>query len=719
MNNEKSFIVNCSLLIKLNVMTRKHFVLFLFLFSSLLPLFAQETTDSGGNIDGTGNADETVIMLPEAEVTEQRDDPNVITQEEMERDGATDLWEAVRYTPGVILSGGGRRNDSNFTVRGYGAEDVPIFIDGILMANPYRGEGDAARFLTGDLESVEIQKGFSTELLGANTLGGAVIMRTAKPKRPLELSATASAGFDRTFNFADTNLFTAAGTRQDLFYARGTAQYRLIDHWRLPDSFEPVSVNPQKVGDRLWSDSKDLKATATLGITPTPAFDIWLSYTYQNADKGVSPPDIRTREFSIWHWPTWNRSSVSLNGVYEQGVLSVQGLFYFDKYENRLDEYYNLRAYELEFHAPHSDYDEYSTGGRISGAWEINAGNRVAAALTYKKENHKSLKGDLFDEDIISEVVRVNEDTWSFGTEYENTMLSRFTFKAGFGFDALVPVEFWSEDNEFSKLIEQGWFVVKTRSMLLYTGLLGVYYDLAAHHRLSLTYARKNHFPTMSARYSTRFGQNLPNPNLGPEMANHFELGYRADFFEMFNVNAAVYYSLMEGKIVNIQLPNPDYPAAQVDYARNLDTSSFYGFEFASEFFPSRYVSGGVSFAVNEYFLNKTQDTEIRRIPDYPEFTLSIYTVVTPVPSPPKWFPLLKSLSLIPRVEYISMRYSDSGGLFTLDEYWLANIRLRLEITDYVTLTFALENMLDTFYEIRYNSPMPGRSFTITAAVKY
>jgi iron complex outermembrane receptor protein len=678
------------------------------------PLSAQETPDDAPAADDTA-----VIMLPEAEVTEERDNPNVITREEMERDGALDLWEAVRYVPGVILSGGGRRNDSNFTVRGFGAEDVPIFIDGILMANPYRGEGDAARFLTGDLESIEIQKGFSTELLGANTLGGAVIMRTAKPKRPLEFSTTASIGFDRTPAFADTNLAAAAGTRQDLFYARATVQYRLIDHWRLPDSFEPIQVNPQEAGDRLWSDSKDLKATALLGVTPLPSLDFWLSYTYQNADKGVSPPDIRTRDFAIWHWPTWNRSSVSLNGIYEQAPLLVQGLFYFDQYANRLDEYYHLWAYELGYHGTHSDYDEYSAGGRLSGTWNVTPKHTVAAALTYKKENHRSLRGDLFDEDLLTEVVRVNEDTWSLGTEYENTMLPRFTFKAGLGFDALVPIEFWSEDNEFSKLIEQGWFVVQTRPMFLYTGLLGVYYDLAADHRLHLTYARKNHFPTMSARYSTRFGKNLPNPNLGPERANHVELGYRGTFFKAVSLDIALYYSLMEGKIVNIQLPNPEYPSAQVDYARNLDASSFYGLELAAEFFPGPRLSGGASFAINEYALNKTQNAAIKRIPYYPEFTLSMYAVITPIPAPPKSAPFLKTVSLIPRLEYISVRYADSGGLFTLDGYWLGSLRLRAEITGYVTLTIAVENILDTFYEIRYNTPMPGRSFTVTVTVKY
>jgi outer membrane cobalamin receptor len=65
------------------------------------------------------------------------------------------------------------------------------------------------------------------------------------------------------------------------------------------------------------------------------------------------------------------------------------------------------------------------------------------------------------------------------------------------------------------------------------------------------------------------------------------------------------------------------------------------------------------------------------------------------------------------------MRYSDSGGLFTLDPYWLANIKLRAEITSYLTLSFQIDNIFDSLYEIRYNSPLPGRSFTFTAAVKY
>jgi iron complex outermembrane receptor protein len=697
-------------------MKRRRAAVLAALFMAALAAAAQEEPAASS---AEAPAEEEIFVLPEAEVSEVQDTPELITREEMERANAADLWEAVRYTPGVILSGGGRRNDSGFSVRGYGADSIPVYVDGIVMANPYRGEGDSARLLTGDLENIEIAKGFSSELLGANTLGGAILLRTAKPRNPLELSVKTSLGFDSVFKYADSTHVLAAGTKQPLFYGKAVFQYRDVDHWRLPDSFEPSPQNPQERGDRLWSDSKDLKLTLIAGLTPTPDMDLWLTYLYQNADKGLSPPDTGTKNYSIWDWPVWNRHSVSFNGSWNIRAFTVTGLAYFDKYDNRLDEYYNWNAFELGIHAPHSDYDEYALGGRVTGSWEIDSSNTVQAALTYKKENHRGLRGNIINEDELAEETRVNEDTWSLGAEYTFCPLPPLTFKAGLGFDALIPQDYWNDENEYNKLLDAAYFVVQSRNMFLYTWQAGVFYRLPSgkpetlSQEVRLTYAWKNHFPTMAQRYSTRFGSTLPNPYLGPEIANHFEAGYRGRFGGesgawSLNLNAALYYSRMTGKIVNVELPNPHYPSASVDYARNLDSVGFWGIELAPDVtFRDRFTAG-LAFSLNRYHIDHSQDN-IKAMAYYPSITVNGYAVIKP----------LDFLAITPRFEYIGSRYADTEGAMELDEYFLAHLTVTFTWKDYVSVSAGIDNIFDTYYEIRRYSPLEGRSFNLTLTVKY
>jgi iron complex outermembrane receptor protein len=652
--------------------------------------------------------EEEIIVIPEAEVSAERENPDTVSREEMDRDGAADLWEAVRHVPGVVLSGGGRRNDSNFSVRGFGTDSVPILVDGVPLANPYRGEGDSARLLTGDLESVEIKKGYSSQLLGANALGGLALMRTAKPRELLEASAKTTADIDSVFRYASSSTILRLGTKQDLLYGLGVFQYRNTDHFRLPDAFEPTPGNPQGSGDRLWSDSEDLKLTLMAGLTPLPGLDIWTTYVYQDADKGYSPPDTGAT-YAIWHWPLWRRHSVSLNGAFSRGRLSLDGLFYFDKYDNRLDEYYKRQSYELGIHAPHSDYDEYALGGRLTGGWELNASHRLDAAFTWKTEDHRGLKGSIRGE-TMQETTHIREATLSAGAEYTGKLRAApLTFKAGLGFDTLIPLKYWNEDNEFQKTVDAGYYLVQTRLMRLYTWQAGVFYAIADNHEARLTYARKNHFPTMSQRYSTRFGSVLPNPNLGPEIANHFELGWRGSFGGLLTVHVAGYYSVIQGKMAVVQIADPEYVRAQVDYVRNLDSTSFYGIEAAPELFLNDHISGGLALSWNRYAINHSQ-AEDKAIVYYPPVTLNAYMLIHP------W---LKNISIIPRFEYIGSRHADSLGTMELPGYSLLHLRISADIGRHVSLSAAVENILDTLYEIRRYSPQPGRTFSFTLEARY
>ena len=188
-----------------------------FLFFSHLALYtaAQESV-----------LDEDIIVLPEVEVTERKETAEYVTREVMEREGSADLWEALRNVPGVIRDGGGgMRNESNFTVRGMDERMTPVFIDGVPLAAPYRGEADNARFLTADLEEVEVQKGYSSMLLGSNTLGGAVIMRTARPKKPFEVFYKSAADFDGVFGYGGILNAFGFGTKQDACYVSWSRRF--------------------------------------------------------------------------------------------------------------------------------------------------------------------------------------------------------------------------------------------------------------------------------------------------------------------------------------------------------------------------------------------------------------------------------------------------------------------------------------------------------------
>jgi iron complex outermembrane receptor protein len=651
-------------------------------------------------------AEDDTIVLEEIEVSAQKETGEHITQERMEREGAENLWEAVRYTPGVILSGGGRRGDSNFTVRGFGADSVPIYVDGILMANPYRGEGDAARFLTGDLESITIHKGYSSTLLGANTLGGAVVMRTAKPKKPVEVSLKSSLELDSEGSYAANTQVLNFGGKHDLFYLRTVYQYRDTDHFRLPDSFEPTANNPQEKGDRIWSDSIDRKYTLMAGLTPVDELDISFTYISQNADKGLSPPDTETRDYQIWEWTRWERESYSFNASYENNVLDFDLLAYYDKYDNSMLEYYNMASYLYGIHYPSSDYDEYSAGGRILGNWRINSRHRLQGSFTFKREDHKGLRGDDLE-------IHVNEDTLSAGTEYAAALFKPLTLVGGIGYDTLIPNEYWGKTNTFAKLINSGYYLVKTKTMRLYTWQLGIFYEPFEDHELHLTYARKNHFPNMSQRYSTRFGTVLPNPNLGPEIANHIELGYKG-VVNRVSLSAAIYYSVITGKIVNIELPNPDNSNVAVDYARNLDETAFYGAEISAEFYYNDFIGGGLAGSINRYSINRTHAKDdrlagVKYITYYPEYTGNAYLLIEPA----------ESFTIIPRVEYLSSRYADTAGGNILPEYFLAHIKAELKIGEHFTVSAGAENIFDRLYEIREYSPMAGRSYNLTLNAKY
>ena len=84
-------------------------------------------------------------------------------------------------------------------------------------------------------------------------------------------------------------------------------------------------------------------------------------------------------------------------------------------------------------------------------------------------------------------------------------------------------------------------------------------------------------FPTIFELYSQRFGNAIPNPNLGPERATNYELGWKGQIVSNLKGTAAIFYSGVRDLIQAVRV-SPTQSQTQ-----NINQGYFYGFEMSLE----------------------------------------------------------------------------------------------------------------------------------------
>ena len=682
--------------------------------------------------------DEEGVRLPGAEISAEKETAEHITREQINERGDSDLWQAMRHIPGVVLSGGGSRNESAFTLRGLGATDVPVYVDGIPWIDPSRGQVDYARFLSGDLESIDIMKGYTSMLLGPNNLGGAVVMRLAKPKNPLEIFAKSTIEFDAGGYAANTET-VSAGTKFDLFYAKATFQWRGRDHWRLPDAFIPSfdtdgglepgdGGNPQRDGNRFCSEQRDMKVSALVGFTPLDPLDIWVSYVFSDSDKGFSAPGTNGTSYSIWEWPFITRHTASLNAKWTGDRINGSLLGYFDKFDNRLNPYATFggpdgsgknawnNGYLVGKHQI-SDYDDWTAGANLDGNFKIGEMHKVSAAAQWRKTTHKVYdfaNGETPDHTDAKKTTDIDEDMFFIGAEYAINPITPFTAIVGFGVDIFKPQTMWKTGSRGA--------VIDTLTDTLAgpQWSAALFYDLSENHELHLSYAKKNRFPTIFERTSSQGdGQNAPNLGLKPVEAHNFELGYKGYFLSRINVNMAAYYNYVYNYITTVTLPVPT-PENYTRRQENVDETAFYGFEFSSEMYVSDYLALRGRFGAQRYDIGHSESKYIV-LGSKPELTFGASLVITPLANVET--SVFDNIKIIPSLEYVGSRlassYTETQEQKILPSHTLVHIKLSCDITKYAALAFDVRNLFDELYEISTGFPQPGRSFSISVEGRY
>ncbi len=163
---------------------------FLSCFSGLCP--AEDTDQTGGNpvkrltLEELGNIEVTTVSKEPERVMNASAAVYVITQEDIERSGATDIPEALRLAPGVEVA----RADSHtwsIGIRGFGSNltrNVLVLIDGrtvytTLLAGTY---WEVQNVDLPDVERIEVIRGPGGTIWGPNAVNGVINIITKSAK---------------------------------------------------------------------------------------------------------------------------------------------------------------------------------------------------------------------------------------------------------------------------------------------------------------------------------------------------------------------------------------------------------------------------------------------------------------------------------------------------------------------------------------------------------
>jgi len=504
---------------------------------------------------------------------------NIVTPEDIWTFNRNTLDQAIKLVPGVssTLMGGdqGRRNEHDVSVRGFGRWQVPLSIDGVQIYLPADNRLDFGRFLTQDVAEVEVQKGYVSVLNGPGGMGGAINLVTRKPTQKFESEVRTGA------SEGEWDAYAMVGSRQDKFYVEGSYAYLNRDYWEMSSDFTPTAL--ENGGRRDGSDNQDSRANFKIGFTPNDGDEYSLSYTAQSGSKGA-PLNVYTLTpaNSYWRWPRWDIGNLYWLSSTALGNVTLKTTLFYNKFKNDLFAYDNATyTTQSAMGRFRSYYDDTGTGGSVELDTPFGTRNRFGAAFHYRHDEHTEYNDNRPTNPaarMIEPLQTNDQNTWSVAVEDTFSVNSKLDLVGGVSHDA----------NDLNKAQDYGvpplGATPPSTTPILYEYPTGgsdannwqgaAYWHYADDRQIRGVISSRTRFPTVFERFSTRFGTAEPNPDLGPERALNYELGWSARLRGAVSLTTALFYADVQDSIQTVVLPSG------LTQAQNVGNGEYYGVEF-------------------------------------------------------------------------------------------------------------------------------------------
>ena len=632
------------------------------------------------------------VTTTKEELESSRLADNTLTQEDLRLFNRETVGTALNILPGVVMNQAGRRNEQTVMLRGFDLRQVPLYIDGIPVYVSYDGYVDLGRFNTFDLSKIQVSKGFSSVLYGANTLGGAINLVSRKPTKEFEGSARVGFKTDKDFRYngysADLNLGGNYGT----WYWQANTSSVDNNRYRLSSDFHPSAA--ENGGDRERSYYHDGKINLKVGLTPNDTDEYSLNYINQQGSRG-SPVNASRRDSGdspvYWDWPQWDKESLYFISNTQLGQDSyVKVRAFYDTFKNSLRIYKDASYTTLD--GKPSIYDDFSYGASTEFGTKITDNNTIKLALHYKTDVHR-------EHDKGNPVQRFEDRTTSIGLEDTHQFTDKLALVTGISYDRREALQAEGFNTTTTSI-----FDFPRKNADAWNPQAGIFYRPTKDSEIHATIAKKSRFATIKDRFSGRFGRAVPNPGLDTEVSTNYEIGASAFVTPKLRLEGSVFYYDTKDLIASFSLPNSACSSgSRCSQYRNIGKVESTGIELATTY----YAMDDLELGANYSYIDRDNKSGHEKLTDVPDHKLFAYG---------KW-QATSALALTGNIEAASSRYSRQNGntkdWFSARGFVIANIKGSYKFNPDWQTEFGVNNITDKNYAYSEGYYLEGRNMFI------
>ena len=192
----------------------------------------------------------------------------VITGDEIEEKNYPTVEEALRRVPGVdIQRSGGLGKTTAIRIRGAGAQQVQVMVDGLRVKSPTLGVTELSDLSIDAIERIEVVRGPQSTLHGADAIGGVVNIITKKGQGPPRGTVQVEAGTFETYR----EQATLSGSWKRFSYSISGSHYDTRGYLKNDDATQSAAAARFDY-DFPWEGTLSLKGRYINNRTDLPVF---------------------------------------------------------------------------------------------------------------------------------------------------------------------------------------------------------------------------------------------------------------------------------------------------------------------------------------------------------------------------------------------------------------------------------------------------------------